>query len=118
MDLKVKARGSDDNRFLQVEAPDEVKGAVIKWVEVNPVDGIVLREILPRRFVEHDDAGKILCAHNVEYSELLETGGPEGFLKGKKWVEIKDQVFMAMDLNDIVGKYRVADGKLEAVLAK
>jgi hypothetical protein len=108
MALKIKAVGSEDKRFVQVET---LEGD--KWVEIDPADGTIKREIQPRRFVEHDDAGNIIAVHNINYSELLETQGPEAFLAGKKGFEVTEKIFKEMDGHELINNHKVVAGKLE-----
>ncbi|MFA5385437.1 MAG: hypothetical protein WC364_12420 [Eubacteriales bacterium] len=104
----IKAVGSEDGRFVQILV-DQGK----KWVEIDPADGTIKREIKPRRFVEYDDAGNITTVHNINYSELLETQGVEAFLAGKKGFEVTDKELKAVEGKDMIATYKVTEGRLE-----
>lgn len=105
---KIKNVGSKDGRFVQIETKEGDK-----WVEINPQDGTIIREISSRRFVEHDDMGNIIAIHDIECSELIETIGSEAFMAGKKGFEVKEKALKEIDSKELLEKYCVKAGRLE-----
>lgn len=110
---KVLKKGSEDGKFVQVETETGDK-----WVEINPTDGTIVREIKPRHFVEYDDTGKIIAVHNITYSQMLETQGVNAFMMGKKGFEVTDEAIKALDGKELLEKYSVTEGILKLNLIK
>lgn len=104
---KVKARGSDNNRFLQIETEQGDR-----WVEVNPKDGTILRVITPRRFVTYDEGGNITAVHDIEFSEHLEKGGA---ITDVPTIEITNEAHKKLSGEELMKKYKVKNKKLVEV---
>jgi hypothetical protein len=101
---KVKARGSDDNRFLQIETE---RGN--RWVEVNPKDGTILRTIKPRRFITYNENGDIIAVHDIEFSEHLEKGEA---ISDAPTIEITNEAQKKLSGEELIKKYKVKSKKL------